>query len=61
MKKNDYQTDVALLSVTTTEFRAVTYFHDWRAKTFPGDDQIYDVATFERDGKTRTLVHAKIA
>ena len=52
---------MALLSVTTTEFRAVTYFHDWRAKTFPDDDQIYDVATFERDGKTRTLVHAKIA
>ena len=60
MKKNDYQTDVAILSVTTTEFRAVMHFHDWKAKTFFGDDQIYDVAQFERDGKTRTLVHAKI-
>jgi nucleoside phosphorylase len=60
MKKNDYQTDVALLSVTTTEFKAVTHFHDWRAKTFTGDDQIYDVAEFERDGKPRTLVHAKM-
>jgi len=60
MKKNNYQTDVALMSVTTTEFKAVMHFHDWRAKTFTGDDQIYDVATFERDGKTRTLVHAKI-
>lgn len=60
MKKNDYQTDVALLSVTTTEFKAVMHFHDWRAKTFTGDDQIYDVATFERDGETHSLVHAKI-
>ena len=60
MKSNNYQTDVALLSVTTTEFKAVMFFHDWKAKTFKGDDQIYDVATFERDGKTRTLVHAKI-
>ena len=54
-----YETDVALLSVTTTEFRAVMHFHDWRAKTFPDDDQIYDVATFERDGREHTLVHAK--
>lgn len=59
MPKKNYETDVALLSVTTTEFRAVTHFHNWHAKTFPGDDQIYDVATFIRDGKERTLVHAK--
>ena len=57
--KNRFQTDVALLSVTTTEFKAVTHFHEWKAKTFVGDDQIYDVATFMRDGKERTLVHAK--
>ena len=55
-----YETDVALLSVTTTEFNAVMHFHDWHAKTFPGDDQIYDVATFQRDGREHTLVHAKI-
>ena len=61
MKKNNFQTDVALLSVTTTEFKAVTHFHDWRAKTFTGDDQIYDVAEFERDGALRSLVHTKIA
>lgn len=60
LKKNAYQTDVALLSVTTTEFKAVTFFHEWKAKVFPGDDQIYDVAEFERDGQTRTIVHAKI-
>lgn len=60
MKGNKYRTDIALLSVTTTEFQAVTHFHQWKAKTFPGDDQIYDVATFERDGKQRSLVHAKI-
>ena len=60
MKKKEYKTDVAILSVTTTEFRAVMHFHDWKAKTFVGDDQIYEVAEFERDGKTRSLVHAKI-
>ena len=54
-KKSKYETDVAILSVTTTEFNAVMHFHDWKAKTFDGDDQIYDVATFERDGKTHTL------
>lgn len=61
MKQNAYQTDVALLSVTTTEFKAVMHFHQWQAKVIVGDDQIYDVATFERDGKRRTLVHAKIS
>lgn len=60
MKKNEYKTDVALLSVTTTEFKAVMHFHDWRAKTFTGDDQIYDVAEFERDGQKRSIAHAKI-
>ena len=58
---SNYQTDVALLSVTTTEFRAVTHFHSWHARTFPGDEQIYDAAEFERDGRRRTLVHAKIS
>ena len=61
MKNYEYQTDVALLSVTATEFRAVTQFHEWRAKVLTGDDQIYDVAEFERDGQRRTLVHAKIS
>ncbi|MCR4711389.1 MAG: hypothetical protein K5707_03740, partial [Clostridia bacterium] len=37
----------------------VTHFHDWRAKLRPGDDQIYDVAEFERDGVKHSLVHAK--
>ena len=60
MKDTNYHTDVALLSVTNLEFAAVTYFHNWKAKTLSGDDQIYDVATFEREGKTRTLVHAKL-
>ncbi len=60
MKKNNYQTDVALMCVTTVEFQAVMHFHDWKAKTFTGDDQIYDVAEFERDGEKRSIVHAKI-
>lgn len=61
MKKHDYKTDVAILSVTTTEFNAVMFFHDWKAKVITGDDTIYDVAEFERDGQKRSIVHAKIA
>ncbi|MBR6411428.1 MAG: hypothetical protein IKS35_08610 [Clostridia bacterium] len=60
MEKASFKTDVALLSVTTTEFRAVTHFHEWKAKTFTGDDQIYDIAEFERDGKKHSIVHAKL-
>ena len=59
--KESYKTDVALLTVTTTEFRAAMHFHDWKAKTFPNDEQIYAVAAFESNGKTRSIVHAKIA
>lgn len=55
-----YDTDVALLSVTDTEFQAVMHFHDWKRTTVPGDEQIYDAAEFERDGKKHSLVHAKI-
>ena len=57
--KKTYETDVALMSVTNTEFSAVLHFHDWKARIVRGDDQIYDASTFERDGKTRTLIHAK--
>ena len=28
----NYNTDVAILSVTTTEFNAVMHFHEWKAK-----------------------------
>ena len=56
----EYKTDVALMSVTNTKFAAVTYFHDWKALVIPGDDQIYDTASFERDGVKHSLVHAKL-
>lgn len=59
VRKKDYDTDVALMSVTNTEFSAVLRFHDWKAQIVRGDDQIYDVSSFERDGKTMSLVHAK--
>lgn len=58
--KKDYKTDVALLSVTATEFQAVTHFHKWTPLTFTGDEQIYDSATFTRDGRQHTLIHARI-
>lgn len=57
---NKYKTDVALLTVTTTEFHAVTHFHNWRPVSFSDDEKIYDAAEFERDGKTHTLIHAKL-
>jgi len=59
--KKQYETDVALLSVTMTEFRAVMHFHDWKARTFPDDEQIYDAARFVNNGRECSLVHAKIA
>ena len=42
--RQQFETDVALLSVTTTEFNAVMHFQDWKAKTFTKDEQIYDVS-----------------
>lgn len=59
MDNNGYLTDVAIISVTNTEFSAVMHFHDWHPKTVDGDDQIYDTAEFERDGRTYTLVSAR--
>lgn len=58
--RQKFETDVALLSVTTTEFNAVMHFQNWKAKTFTKDEQIYDVSSFMRDGKERSIVHAKI-
>ena len=55
-----YRTDVALLSVTDTEFNAVKLFHDWEDFTLEGDGQLYQRSAFERDGKSYSLVHAKI-
>ena len=45
-EKTTYLTDVALISVTNTEFNAVMHFHDWVSKTVEGDDQIYQFAQF---------------
>ena len=55
-----YRTDVVLLSVTDTEFNAVKLFHDWEDFTLEGDGQLYQRSAFEKDGETRSLVHAKI-
>ena len=59
MAKQSYKTDIALMSVTSTEFSAVNRLHDWRPVTLVGDRQIYDVAEFERDGRVCSLVHVK--
>ncbi len=60
MPAGKYLTDIALMSTTTTEFESVLRFHNWRAKTISGDDQIYDSSSFERDVKTRSLIHVKL-
>ena len=58
-EKRTYLTDVALISVTNTEFNAVMHFHDWVSKTVEGDDQVYQFAQFDRDDKSYTLIHAR--
>lgn len=57
--KDNYLTDVALMTVTNREFDAVMFFHDWKSHTVEGDDQIYQIASFERDGKTYSMVHVQ--
>ena len=59
MEKKTYLTDVALISVTNTEFNAVMHFHDWVSKTVEGDDQIYQFAQFDRGDRSYTLIHAR--
>ena len=59
MEKKTYLTDVALISVTNTEFNAVMHFHDWESKTVEGDDQIYQFTQFERDDRSYTIIHAR--
>ena len=58
-EEKKYATDVALMTVTDTEYNAVMYFHDWQTVMYKGDDQRYQIATFERDGKEYSLVHVK--
>lgn len=52
-----YKTDVALMSVTDTEYNAVQLFHDWQVCRIPGDHQEYHKAVFERDGKEHSIIH----
>ena len=54
-----YKTDVVLLSVTDTEAGAVRHFYDWERRIFEGDDQPYETASFQRDGRTRSLIHVQ--
>ena len=59
MIKEKYLTDVALVTVTNTEFNAVMHFHDWKSTTVEGDKQVYQTASFERDGKTYSMIHVQ--
>ena len=57
--KGQYLTDVALMTVTNIELDAAMIFHDWKSHTVDGDKQVYQTASFERDGKTYSLVHVQ--
>lgn len=59
MIDREYKTDVALMTATRTEYNALMYFHDWSTFQLDGDEQNYERTTFERDGKTYSIVHAK--
>ncbi|MBR5365629.1 MAG: hypothetical protein IK132_05260 [Clostridia bacterium] len=60
MDKN-YGCDVALLSVTATEYAAVRHFHEWEEFRTPGDEQAYERTVFTRDGREYRLLHARCA
>ncbi len=51
--------DVAVMSVTDTEYNAVKLFLDLDEKQMAGDSQIYGFAEFTRDGRSYSIVHAK--
>ncbi len=55
-----YGCEVALLSVTDTEYKAVLHMHDWESFRMPGDEQPYERASFARGGREYRLIHAKI-
>ena len=59
MEEKTYLTDVALITVTDTEFNAVMHFYNWESKTVEGDSQVYQFAKFDREDRSYSLVHAK--
>ncbi len=59
MSRKNYKTDVALITVTNTEFDGAMIFHDWKPVTVDGDDQIYYSSSFERDGTEHSMVLVK--
>ena len=59
MEKKSYLTDVALITVTDTEFNAVMHFYNWESKAVEGDSQIYQFAKFDRGDRSYSLVHAR--
>lgn len=59
MIDKEYKTDVALMTATRTEYNALMYFHNWETFQIEGDEQLYERSSFERDGKTCSIVHAK--
>lgn len=61
MIDKEYKTDVALMTATNTEYKSLMFFHDWEHFQLDGDEQLYDRTTFERDGNTFSIVHAKQA
>jgi len=55
-----YDYDVALITVTDTEFLVASHMYDnWQEFRFENDDQIYYITTFIKDGITRKVILAK--
>lgn len=50
---------VGLIYVTKTEHDAVMRMYDWKEHKFDNDEQIYYLATFEKDGKTFSVCAAQ--
>lgn len=54
-----YLSSVALICVTNVESEMLLRLYDWRERRFPGDDQLYYEAEFQRDGVCRRIVAAQ--
>lgn len=56
---SNYLSAVALICVTDTETDAVMRMYDWKETRFPGDEQCYYEASFERGDVSHRVVTAR--
>ncbi len=60
MKSAIYETDVIILTVTDKEYNAVKYFCEWKELKLEGDEQLYEVSYFKREGKEYRAILVKV-